>query len=183
MQETSEVFLTQDNDGKSQQELLEEIHNAKTQLEEERVAGNSDQYLLTVSLPHGCVINGILTFQTENTDNSVLYINSFQVPSDYQGKGIGKRLLRSLVTCAKTYGAIKVIGNVTSASALKTRARVFGKENLIFYQRGALGDRQDMMKVDYEQVLANSQNLGRNLFVAVDLTQVDTSDWEVPELI
>lgn len=181
MTENGETSSVKDKAAQIKQEL-ELISNSPTVLEEEKVGEYPDRYSLTVSLPYNCVINGILTFQNQDTNDSVLYINMFQVPDDYRGKGVGQRLMRSLVAKAKKYGATQVSGNVTSESSVRTRARVFGVDNLVFFQRGALGMRGDAMPVSYEQVIEKFQKPDFSCFVDVDLRQVDTNNWELPTL-
>ncbi|OGY86069.1 MAG: hypothetical protein A2233_02615 [Candidatus Kerfeldbacteria bacterium RIFOXYA2_FULL_38_24] len=53
-----------------------------------------------------------------------------------------------LISEAKKYGATTLSGNVTSLSALKTRARLFGKDNLKFQNRS-----YRPLDITYEEVL------------------------------
>ncbi len=129
-------------------------------------------YGLRISLPHDCFIKGNLEYKSNG--RALLYVVMFQVNNALSGKGIGNRLMRAFVKEGMEYDAVELNGHVTSESALKTRARVFGEENLEFYNHIT----KEKMDITYTQALA------RNLFdcdVRVNLEKIDTSGWEVSE--
>jgi len=100
-----------------------------------------------------------------------------KVNEQIQRGGIGTRLLQSLAVEGKKYGATELYGHVTSESALKTRAKVFGKENLRFFNHYT----KKPVGINYEEVLKNSSDGRVDFDVEVDLTAIDTSNWEGPE--
>lgn len=100
----------------------------------------------------------------------LVYVDMFQVSQP--AKGLGTRLLKSLVSESTVYGAKYLMGHVTSESALKTRARVFGKENLLFFDH----ESKKPLSLSYDEVLDS----GIKPDVLVDLTKIDSSDWERP---
>ena len=108
------------------------------------------QYGVVISLPHECSITGTLTI--DEGEKSTLKIDMIKVHELLRGqrRGIGERLLRALVSETKKYGAQRIVGHVTSKSALAVRAKVFGKENLQFHNH-ITGDRVERT---YEQVMA-----------------------------
>jgi GNAT superfamily N-acetyltransferase len=135
------------------------------------------QYGATVSLPHECSISGNITYLNE--ENARLYIDMFQVNEKIQKGGVGTRLLKSFVAEGKDYGATELYGHITSDSALKTRARVFGKENLEFYNHYT----KEKLTITFEEALASAEDGRVDYDVRVDLGKVDTSEWEVPEKV
>lgn len=167
---------------------LEQIRHATPQSEIIKAGENPDEYTIKVFLPHMCSITGLLVYPSSTSNESYLYINMFNLPDEFQQKGIGQRLLRSLVACARTYGATSLSGNVTSKSALKTRARVFGEDKLTFYARTGLGKKGDQLNIPYGEILSKLPNsitedgegVDFSCFVDVDLTSVDTNGWELP---
>lgn len=128
-------------------------------------------YGASVRLPQG-FISGSLTVDDKGR---YAYIDMFEVDKASQGKGIGTKLLKGLASEVKAYGASTLNGHVTSESALRTRARVFGKENLLFYNH-TTGTKLD---ITYEEALKENPDVN----VVVDLTKVDTTTWNRPNRI
>ena len=128
-------------------------------------------YGASVKVPEG-LISGSLTV---GENGSYGYIDIFQVDPQFQGKGIGTELLKAFASELKAYGATSLDGHVTSLSALKTRARVFGEENLQFHNH-ITGQKMD---INYGEALKENPNIN----VVVDLTKVDTSTWTRPNRI
>lgn len=167
---------------------VEEIRLATPQSEIIKVGENPDEYTIKISLPHMCSITGILVYPTLTSNDSSLYINMFNLPEEFQQKGIGQRLLQCIVAYAKTYGATVLSGNVTSRAALKTRARVFGQDKLTFYSRTGLGKKGDQIIRNFDEILSKLPNsitsedeeVGFSCFVDVDLKSIDTQSWELP---
>ena len=87
------------------------------------------QSILSIWLPKNCNIYGSI-----HADGHV-HISNFEVPSELQGNGIGERLLRIFSEKAKENGATVLTGWIKSISALKTRKKVFGKDNLKIYTK------------------------------------------------
>ncbi len=187
MNKDSDQRLLHDVDSQAEKEL-EQIRKAVPESEILKIGENPEQYTIKVSLPHMCSITGILVYPTSISNESNLYVNMFNLPEEFQQKGIGQRLLRSLVVCAKTYGATTLSGNVTSKSALKTRARVFGQDKLTYYSRTGLGKKGDEIDRSYDEILTKLPNsiiedgeeVDFSCFVDVDLNGVDTLGWELP---
>lgn len=160
--------------GLSPEQILEEIQKAKPNVK--WVTYEPDKkYGAKVSLPHECFISGNITYIDEK--RAQLYIDMFQVNEKIQKGGIGTRLLKSFVAEGKDYGATELYGHITSDSALKTRARVFGAENLEFYNHNT----KEKLPIGFEQALASTENGRVDYDVRVDLSKVDTSNWEIPE--
>ena len=127
-------------------------------------------YGLTVSLPHACSISGTLNIR-KNEQNS-LYIDMLVVPEALQRKSIGTRLLREFILEAVKYDATWLVGHVTSIAALRTLAKVCGKDNLEFFDRHTSSKKD----VNYEQVVseaARSQTDRLDIFVRVDLRNIE----------
>lgn len=121
---------------------------------------------LSVNLPHGNVISAVL-----DHGSNTLAIKAFTVAPDLHKRGIGTRLLRTVTKIAQDEGATSLTGHVTSKDALLTRARVFGQENLVFYDHKT-GER---LPVTYEDLL---QAENPDVDVVVDLSRIDTQAWE-----
>jgi ribosomal protein S18 acetylase RimI-like enzyme len=135
------------------------------------------EYILGINLlnpesPSNSFITGTLTYFPD-LGRSQMKINNFKVAEGLQGHGIGTRLLRNLVAEAQAYDADSITGHVTSESALRTRAKVFGKDNLQFFDH-ITGEKLD---TTYEEVLKENPNVD----VVVDIKNLDTTDWERPE--
>ena len=132
-------------------------------------------YGVIISLPHECAISATLSISGDKS--RTMKIDVFQVNEELRskgagtGSGIGTRLLIALVKEAKEYEATTLFGHVTSKSALGTRAKVCGKENLEFYNH------QTGVKLDttYEEAMQehneiNEQNLDYD--VAADVSKI-----------
>ncbi len=135
-------------------------------------AVEEDNPYATVRLPHG-QITGTLTQFADRRPSA--YIDIITVEEQFQGQGIGTRLLRAFTAEMKAYDATSIEGRVVNGASLKTLARVFGKDNLLFHNH-ITGKK---LELTYEQVLLTNPDLN----VRVDITELDTSDWELPERI
>ena len=161
--------------------LITEISKAKPQAQWHRSHPTLDIYDVSIRLPHDCLISGTLD-ASSGEENAEISVDIFQVNDVLQKKGIGTRLLQSLTTQGIKYGAKSLFGHVTSLSALKTRARVFGQDNLHFFTYNPLTKDRKSLNITFEQALAESQaNDKVDYGVSVDLTKVDTNSWEQAE--
>lgn len=176
LERTLAVRDTQEQLEKSPEQMLEDIQAARPVVEWVTYVPDK-QYGAKVSLPHECFIGGNINYLDEN--KAQLYIDMFQVNEKIQKGGVGTRLLKSFVAEGKDYGATELYGHITSDSALKTRARVFGLENLEFYNHNT----KERLPIDFEQALASAKDGRVDYDVRIDLSKVDTSDWEMPEKI
>jgi GNAT superfamily N-acetyltransferase len=52
-------------------------------------------------------------------DSSTLYVSSFTVQSEYQGQGIGSKLVKSFIPQAKARGYSRLIGHAAEGSSLR----------------------------------------------------------------
>lgn len=142
--------------------------------------------ILTISLPYECYIDGLV-----NREKKTAKINYFQTDTrvaDFRGAGIGSSLMRTFVAEAKSLGAERIEGgSLISLAALKTRVRVFGKENVFFF----FHDLRDMNNEtvspvsleEAERIIAlNEVKKTSNQLIEArcDLSRVDTSGWERP---
>jgi hypothetical protein len=166
----TETLLVQ----KSPEQMLEEINKARPEAEWVTYIPDK-QFGTTISLPHDCRISGTLHYLNEE-GRARLYIDMFTVNEKIQKGGVGARLLQSFVVEGRKYGATELYGHVTSESALKTLARVLGKENLQFL------DHHTKRKLDltYEDALKTSKDGRVDFDVVTDLNSVDSSEWEEP---
>lgn len=171
-----ESNITTQNIEKTSEQMLEEIQKAKPQVEWVTYVPDK-QYGTTISLPFGCHISGSLNYLNNERTQAQMYIDMFKVNEQIQRGGIGTRLLQSLAVEGKKYGATELYGHVTSESVLKTRAKVFGKENLRFFNHYT----KKPVGINYEEALKNSSDGRVDFDVEVDLTAIDTSNWEGPE--
>ena len=121
--------------------MLEQIKNAEPEIEWQTYIPDK-QFGVVIKLPHECFISA--TLNIDDAGSRRMYIDIFQANKKLRGtargdsSGIGKRLLTSLVEEAKKYNVTKLAGHTTSKSALATRARVCGQENLAFYKHGTI---------------------------------------------
>jgi len=76
----------------------------------------------------------------------------------------------------KAFGATSLNGHITSQSALKTRAKVFGEDNLVFFDHYT-GKHSNK---SYSELLKEENP---NVNVVVDLKPIDTSTWKRPERV
>lgn len=176
---------TENTENRNSNALIEEIQNTPTTAEWERyrAAPESDyeQYGLEVTLPHGCGISGRLLYDNKNGGCNG-FIDMMHVGTDEQkkegitltGAGIGTRLLQSFTVEVKKFGAQYIMGHITSESMLRTEAKVFGTRNLKFLSHIT---KEPIQGMTFEKAL-NEGNF--NYDVVVDLTVIDTSEWEAP---
>lgn len=127
------------------------------------------QYGVVIRLPHENLISGTFTYGDKSQHQ--MYIDIFKVNDELQKGGLGTRLLKTLTAEAKYYGAKTLNGHITSESALRTEANIFGKENLRFSNHRT-GEKLD---ITYEQALK-----APDFNVAIDISNIDTSNWERP---
>ncbi len=128
------------------------------------------QYGVLISLPYDCTITATLTYLDDTHEQAEIYVDMFQVNDRLQGQGIGTRLMQALIHESMQYGAISMRGHVTSLSALKTRARIFGPANLHFYDHVT----RQKLNISAEQAMASERV---DFDVVVDLRHVDTESW------
>lgn len=107
------------------------------------------QYGVTISLAEGCSISATMTFPPNHTDEPSIYVDIFTVDKSHQGKGIGTMLLETLSHEAQKYGVKNLYGHVTSEEALKTRAKVFGENDLTFFSPA----KHEHLDLDYKTAL------------------------------
>jgi len=137
--------------------------------------------ILTISLPYECYIDGLV-----NRESKAAKINYFQTDTrvaDFRGAGIGSRLMRTFAAEAKALGAERIEGgSLISLAALKTRVKVFGKENVFFF----LHDMKGVYPISFEEAEEKIKfNEGarasrEQVEARCDLSRVDTSGWERP---
>ncbi len=115
--------------------LLQEIAKAEPKIEWATYIPNQS-YGVEISLPYGCFITGTLNVLGDG--RRTMKIDMFQVNEKLKSKGAGTgsgietRLLEALVREAKELDVLWLSGHITSKSALATKAKVCGKENLTF---------------------------------------------------
>lgn len=129
------------------------------------------QYGVVISLLQENTIAGTLNVFEDGSRS--MYVDIFGVREELQSRGLGTRLLRNLTAEAVSYGATILSGHVTSESALKTRARVFGRDNLQFYNH-ATGEKMNL-------TFGDALLVEPDFDVVVDLTKVNVADWEKPQ--
>ncbi|KKR07748.1 MAG: hypothetical protein UT32_C0007G0036 [Parcubacteria group bacterium GW2011_GWC2_39_14] len=137
--------------------------------------------ILTISLPYECYIDGLV-----NKQEKTAKINLFQTNTriaNFSKVGIGSRLMRVFVAEAKALGAERIEGgSLISLSALRTRVKVFGKENVFFF----LHDMNGVYPIGFEEAekkikFNEGARVSREQVEArCDLSRVDTSGWERP---
>ncbi len=164
-----ESMIGRGNNPDNKNRLIEEVAKARPKASWKTYVPDQ-QYGVVITLPHENFISGTLI--DKNNSERQIYIDMFQVPDELQKQGIGTRLLKLLVAEAKYYDADTLGGHITGDSALKTTAKVFGKENLQFYNH-VTGKKLDQT---YEQALKENPDVN----IVVDLNKIDTSNWELP---
>jgi GNAT superfamily N-acetyltransferase len=178
--------ITSDEQRREIELVLAQVAQAKPQAEWHRTHPTLDIYDVSIDLPdnsspYKSFISGSLD-GTRGADDVELTVGMFEVHKDLQQKGIGTRLLQALATEGIKYDAKRLFGHVTSLSALKTRARVFGAENLRFFSYNPQTREKTPLAITYEQALAESEAKGKvDYGVEVDLTHLDTTGWEQAE--
>lgn len=141
---------------------LAEIKDARP--EPKWIMVSQELWSLTITLPHGCSVEGEL-----DITSGVFTINDINVPDRLQKHGIGTRLLKTFTLLGIARGAKELWGYVTSESGLKNRARVFGAENLEFYD--STGFEKRKMDISYKEALSQIIE-ERNFEVRVDLAKI-----------
>lgn len=132
-----------------------------------------EQYGVIIELPHSCFISATLTYKSEKEAN--LYIDMFSVNDKLQGKGIGSRLLKSLIVEATEYGATSLSGHITAHGALKAQAKVCGEDNLKFFKRFS----DEQLNLTLNEVMAEEKV---DYIVVSDLSKLNVSGLEKPSL-
>jgi len=122
----------------------------------------------------------------------IAHIDNFRVPTGLHGKGIGERLLKAFTAEAKQMGCQELWSSEVASRAVGLRAKVFGPDNLVFYD----GDypEQGFLPIDVAQALSLNDRMDKvyaatppadgtrqgYIGIYVNLDQVDTSTWELP---
>lgn len=125
------------------------------------------QFGVMISLSESSHITGTLTILDDGT--SEFKIDMITVAAAVQKRGIGTRLLELLLQEAQKYNADFLTGNVTSIAALKTRARLFGPENLIIWNTDQLKNRTSRVDQSIDELERLSTDGNCNFIVDAQL--------------
>lgn len=112
---------------------------------------------LRIALP-GC----LLSTRIDDSDpkKKVLWIQHFSVrPSTLQGRGIGTRMFQILLEEARKLGIKVITGNIRTVGGLKTRARIFGEDNMTFFEKNDEWEKGERINKSYAQILQEAENL------------------------
>ena len=164
------MLQTQTETQTSKEVIKEQLEKTKATVEWECLTPNEYYALMVKLLGEKNYISGRLSYYEPGS--ALIYIDMFHVDEKMRQMGVGTKLIKSFIAEAMQYGAKILKGHVTSESALRTRARVFGSENLQFFIHGT-DTRKD---ISYEEALVGNFNFD----VVVDLTKINTQDWEKP---
>lgn len=130
---------------------------------------------VTLTLPHdNFIIGELLHPYSASTDIGIgFHIIDFQVNEAMRRNGIGKKLLKAITRYAVDNDANFLYGSVENSNALRTRASVFGVDNMSFYSLYSYYGSKHLFRSTYDEVIENDLF---PMFVVSDLTQIDPSD-------
>lgn len=133
----------------------------------------------TFTLPYGNFIIGSVNYPSPwKTDTRIaMHVDYFEVNELMRENGIGTKLMKALVADAKNHGAIYAYGHIARVAVLKTRAKVFGRDNLTFYYHFSFFEQepQEPLGITFDEVIDRKYF---PLYVVSDLTKIDTTGWE-----
>jgi GNAT superfamily N-acetyltransferase len=129
---------------------------------------------------------GECTFEGRLADDGRAEAKWLRVPRELRGHGYGERLVRGMTAALIDYGATSLYSDIRNEAALNIRAKVFGRDNLVFIDSAS----KQIVPMTFEQAMASLQqaaakekNLEHRLIgigVVVDLRRVNTTGWERP---
>ena len=157
----------------SSKEMFNKVEGSRAKI----VFDKSD---LWIDLPFDCSIGGQIYDTDKGKEMNVL---GFEVNQKLRNHGIGSRLLRILTAEAVGLGVATLKGSPMTEAALRTRGRVFGRENIIF-----LDENNEPLGISFEEAVERINednyilNEGKQLSFKVDLRTIDTKSWERAEL-
>lgn len=135
--------------------------------------------------------NSICGFLYDNVDKTAAVITHFRVVINMRNKGIGQRLFRAFVAEAKSLGSQELWSDAVSIMALRLRAKVLGESSLKFFDSSNAD--KGFLPINLDQAIAINERIDRlditdpdrrkpqdHIGVYVDLTTIDTTDWERP---
>ncbi len=150
-----------------------------------------DEKFLALGLGTSSQINGRLYSMSERTVSS---IDFFDVSRRLQRQGLGERLLKAYCVEARANGARDLWSDSVSSQALGLRAKVFGLENLHFYDNEY--PQYGFLPLSLDQAFATNTRINQldtidpdrrapqsHIGVYVNLEQIDMHDWEQPQVV
>ena len=151
-----------------------------------------DEKFLVLGLGSRSQINGRIYPMGDRVASS---IDCFDVSKRMQRRGLGERLLKAYIAESKANGAQDLWSDQVSSQALGLRAKVLGVENLHFFDSDASETQRDFLPISLEQAMLSNARIDLldsepyyrdaqgHIGVYVNLEQIDTSDWEAPQVI
>lgn len=118
---------------KTTEEKLAEIKKAipEVVVEDHGNEGSGEIFkLLMAKLPYDCEALGVVHNRIPGTVELGVTIKH-DLPEEFQGHGIGSRLLESLIEKGKELGATSIRATVISPKGLKTMMHVLGEGNVV----------------------------------------------------
>ena len=147
-----------------------------------------DEKFLALGLGTRSQINGRIYPMGDRVASS---IDCFDVSKRMQRRGLGERLLKAYIAESKANGAQDLWSDQVSSQALGLRAKVLGVENMHFFDSDAPDAQRDFLPLSLEQAMLSNARIDEpynrdpqgHIGVYVNLEQIDTSDWEAPQVI
>ncbi len=150
-----------------------------------------DDTFLAIGVGSRNQINGrIFQMDTELVSS----IDCFDVSRQLQRRGVGERLLKAYVAKVKAEGAQSLWSDAVSSQALGLRAKVLGAEAMHFYD--AEHSEHGFLPMDVGQAVLTNTRINEldlaqpyrpdpqsHIGVYVNLERLDTTGWELPELL
>ncbi len=139
------------NKGNDVEQLLSEVKMAAP-IQKEYKLKQGEIRFITIQLPHDCIIAGTIRRQHP----SEIRIDTFSVHPKLRQNKIGVRLMQTMSKLAVENGITELSGVITSREALMVRAKVFGENNLAFYDTDFNGNRIKL-DTDYRSILEQTE--------------------------
>ena len=127
---------------------------------------------VTFRLPYDSYIVGDLyhPFPSIPDEPIAFHVSDFEVNENMRRNGIGKKLLKKATLYAKEHDAKYLYGMVQNAEALRTRASVFGKDNMRYYSSFLYGRKNEPFLTTFEEVIEKGYF---PIYVLSDLSTVE----------
>lgn len=119
----------------SREQQLTEIASAEVAAAHTPAQGN--EISIVCNLPHGSHVSGYM--ELDENGNRVADLEWVGVPTALRGNGIGERLVGRFASKAKEIGAQALHCTVINPAVVRIAEKVFGEENVEFYEPTAEG--------------------------------------------
>lgn len=134
-------------------------------------APSDDVTEVTITLPfENHIVGKLLKPSPTNSEQTITFTAAdFEVNKQMRQRGIGRKLLAAAVDWAKAHGATSFVGFIQTEKALKTRASIFGKDNISFLTEGD----KEPYPLTVDEIIANDYF---PIYAVSDLSRISSKD-------